>query len=295
MRPLQVLQKLQQQTDQKNTIEGMLAQGGQVKTDLEGKTKAHKQAQTDLDSLYQGIFQGVTPEFPEEDSLERTADSASQNYHQATVSAKNSEQVFNMLNDAWTALRQGAAHIEEALSASRMDMFGGGSMADMMERSALSKAQNAIHKAEMLNTQAQRLEPLVPDLPTVGIDHGNIMSDVFFDNIFTDMAFHDKIKDSKMQLQKAVAACERSIDAARERSEVSQKEMASRWEALLQARNALQKAREQIFERVIGGGQQQASSAPASGGGSTAAAPALQGNQLGSNNPYADKPPAYSS
>lgn len=292
-----VLQKLQQKNDQKNNIESMLEQATQAKADLEAKSKAHKQAQTDLDSLYQGIFQGTTPEFPEEDSLERATDAASQAYHQATVSAKNTEQVFNMLNDAWTALRQAAGHIEEALSHSRMDMFGGGTMSDMMERNALSMAQNSIHKAEMLTTQAQKIEPTVPDLPTVGINHGNIMSDVFFDNIFTDMAFHEKIKDSRTQLQKCVAVCERTIDAARGRSEAAQKEMAGKWEALLQARNKLQTAREQIFERVMGGsggaGGLSGTSAPAPAGATPSGD--AQGRQWASNNPYADQPPAYSS
>ncbi|KAH7034767.1 uncharacterized protein B0I36DRAFT_346657 [Microdochium trichocladiopsis] len=284
-----VLQKLQQQTDQKNTIESMIADGNQIKSGLENQTQAHKQAQLDLDSLYQGIFQGTTPDFPEEDSLEKSAEAASQAHHQASLEAKNCEQVFNMLNDAWNALRQAAAYIEEALSHSRMDMFGGGTMSDMMERNALSKAQNSIHRAEMLTTQAQRLSPHVKDLPSVGIDHGNIMSDVFFDNIFTDMAFHDKIKNSRTQLQRAVAACEQQIDAARERSTAAQHEMQQRWDALLTARNQLQKAREQIFERVLGGQQGQAS-APAPPGPSHAAGT----DNKGSNNPF-DQPPAYSS
>jgi len=279
-----VLQKIQQFTSQKNNVESMIADGDKIRAELDTQSRRNKQAQTDLDNLYQGIFKGITPGFPEEDSLERAADEAGQAHYTAAAEAKNCEQVFNMLNDAWTALQQAGSSIEEALSHSRMDMFGGGTMSDMMERNALSKAQNSIHRAEMLTTQAQRISPHVKDLPPVGIDHGNLMSDVFFDNIFTDMAFHDKIKDSKMQLQRTIAACEQQIDAARSRSAASQEELKQRWDALLIARKQLQDSREQIFERVAGGGQ-------GHGVGGSASQPSAPSR--GSNNPF-NQPPAYS-
>lgn len=264
----------------------MIEEATQVKTDLTNQTERHKQAQADLDGLYQSIFQGETPEFPQEDSLERAADAAGQAYNQANMQSDSDKKVVSLLEGASKNLNEAAGHIEEALSASRMDMFGGGSMADMMERNALSKAQNSIHMSQMLTLQAQHLSPQVQNLPEVGIDHGSIMSDVFFDNIFTDMAFHDKIKESRTQLQNTMQACAQQIVAAKERMNASSQEMQSKWNALLQARNQLQKAREQIFENVVSG----SASKPLP----EAAIPPPQTKAGGSNNPF-DQPPAYGS
>ena len=87
-------------------------------------------------------------------------------------------------------------------------------MADMMERNALVNAQANASHVEMLVSQAIRASPRVQPVGRVDIARGyrrfliqlstffiltpafsfpsSIMSDVFFDNIFTDLAFHSK-------------------------------------------------------------------------------------------------------
>ena len=89
-------------------------------------------------------------------------------------------------------------------------------MADMMERNALVNAQGNASQVEILVSQAMRASPpprgvqpigrldiargfvascilfLFPFLliPTLSFPYSSLLSDVFFDNIFTDMAFH---------------------------------------------------------------------------------------------------------
>jgi hypothetical protein len=74
-------------------------------------------------------------------------------------------------------------------------MFGGGAMMDMMERSALADAQRQADTARMLVAQARQLQPMIGDLARLDMPQGNIMSDVFMDNIFTDAHFHRKIQE----------------------------------------------------------------------------------------------------
>ena len=90
-------------------------------------------------------------------------------------------------------------------------------MADMMERNALVNAQANASQAEMLVGQATRASPRVQPVGRVDIArgyshpshlvflllisvffffsfHSSLISDVFFDNIFTDMAFHSNYR-----------------------------------------------------------------------------------------------------
>lgn len=84
-------------------------------------------------------------------------------------------------------------------------------MADAMERNALRNAQANASQVEMLVDQATRISPVVQPVGRVNIAQGSvsflsffaltsllihyraIMSDIFFDNFFTDMAFHSNI------------------------------------------------------------------------------------------------------
>lgn len=84
--------------------------------------------------------------------------------------------------------------LAQAEDASTWDMFGGGAMMDMMERSALADAQRQADTARMLVGQARALQPMIRDLEMLDMPQGNIMSDVFFDNIFSDALFHQKIQ-----------------------------------------------------------------------------------------------------
>ena len=86
-------------------------------------------------------------------------------------------------------------------------------MADMMERNALVNAQGNASQVEMLVSQATRASPQVQPIGRIDIARGSVafsscflllisasyflsslISDVFFDNIFTDMAFHSNYR-----------------------------------------------------------------------------------------------------
>lgn len=87
-----------------------------------------------------------------------------------------------------------ARSLAQAEDASTWDMFGGGAMMDMMERSALADAQRQADTARMLVMQARQLQPAIQELRMLDMPQGNLMSDVLFDNIFTDALFHQKIQ-----------------------------------------------------------------------------------------------------
>ncbi|KAL8790191.1 MAG: hypothetical protein Q9213_000722 [Squamulea squamosa] len=97
-------------------------------------------------------------------------------------------QAANCFKDAEKFNVQVFESFDNARSHSGMDMFGGGTLSDMMERYTLSRAENAIEKVRTLVQQAQRLSPDIQGLGDIDVSHGYIMSGIMSDNIFIDMA-----------------------------------------------------------------------------------------------------------
>lgn len=245
-----VLQQERQAKEQEENIRDMRSKALEVQTDLEVEVSRHAEARQQLDNLYDSIFQGPTPAFPEEDRSEQNAESALQAYHSSRVLVEAESQVVHLLTEAKERLKKALIYTDEALSHSRMDMFGGGTFSDFMERNALDKAESQVAQMNSLVRQAQYISHNVQDLPAVGIAHGSLVGDVFFDNIFSDMAFHDKIKDSWSGLQRAQESLEDQIYLAKSRYQEAEQEMNARAAALKAAREELQRARERIFERI---------------------------------------------
>lgn len=117
-----------------------------------------------------------------------------------------------------------------------------------MERQALSQADRDIHDARALVAQAQGISPLVRNLPSVSISQGNLLGDVMFDNVFSDMQFHDKIKQSLLEVQNCAQALDVDLQAATHRHQELARETDAKRTALFAAKLRLQKVREAIFE-----------------------------------------------
>uniref|UniRef100_L2FMJ6 Uncharacterized protein n=1 Tax=Colletotrichum fructicola (strain Nara gc5) TaxID=1213859 RepID=L2FMJ6_COLFN len=173
-------------------------------------------------------------------------------YQDTRSKAEAEQHAIKLLMDAMKRMGDALRNIDDALSHSRMDMFGGGTMSDMMERSALQRAESATQEAKMLVMQAQRMTPYIGDLPPVNINHGNLMGDVLFDNIFTDMAFHDEIKKSRMSVERCTQALSRFLHETRDRHERLMRDGRERERRLDETREALQKERERLFEIIAG-------------------------------------------
>lgn len=220
---------------------------------LQSVADRHTTAQNDLDALYDSIFEGPTPGFPDEDQKEHAAEATLSRYHDIRTRSESEGQAVNLLSDAQKKMKTAQRSMIDAQDYSRMDMFGGGSMVDMMERNALSQAEVQLSQVRVAVAQAQRMSAAVRDLPNVKISHGSLMGDVLFDNIFSDMAFHDKIKASIVELEKAAKALDEQVAAAKQRYAGSQQDLAQAGRELEDSRVGLQKARELAFEKVIGG------------------------------------------
>ncbi|KAL8858943.1 MAG: hypothetical protein Q9178_004622 [Gyalolechia marmorata] len=217
---------------------------------LEDTDRTHKNLQAELDALYNSIFAGPSPEFPGEDQKEWAMREAKDAFNAAKQRQDAEFQAVKCLQDAEQFMLQALQSLDEARSHSRMDMFGGGTLSDMMERDALSQAQNATEKVKMLVQQAQRLSPDIQGLGNIEISHGHVMSDILFDGIFTDMAQHERIKDSQAQAQREAQTLRIALLKAQEKSKQLQQETKTALARLEASRRELQQIRQDAFERT---------------------------------------------
>lgn len=125
---------------------------------------------------------------------------------------------------------------------------------DMMERNALSSAQNNLTQCLRSLDEARRFQSAIPQLSEVTIDHGHMISDVLFDNIFTDMAQHDRIKNSQAQMQRAGYHLESIRGEQQRRVNDTRSQLKQASAQLEEARKELQRIRSEAFERVAGQG-----------------------------------------
>ncbi|KAI9149463.1 hypothetical protein HJFPF1_11516 [Paramyrothecium foliicola] len=249
----EALQKLHNEEKLSENLKARIPEIEAVLPELEEKARINKDAQRRLDDLYFSIFTGPTPQFPGDDERETRSNQALQAYHDARVRVEADDQVLEIMSEVWNNLKRSLGHMEEALDASRLDMFGGGTMADLMERNALSSSERQITQAQMLVLRAQRISNHVEDFPRFRFVEHSMLGDIVFDNIFSDMEFHDKLKEGRLEVQRLVVWGQEQVKKATDKKNVSAQQLRQREAELESARKDLQKFREGIFEKVASG------------------------------------------
>ncbi|KXT17658.1 hypothetical protein AC579_9048 [Pseudocercospora musae] len=223
-------------------------------TNLQSDTARHDKAQKDLDSLYNSIFSGPTPELPGEDQMEENVKRCREFFDQCNTELDTEKKALEILGYAEQSLKRAYDDIQAALRRSGRDMFGGGTFTDMMERDALANAQNNVHGATRHLNEARRIQPAIKPLSDITIDQGHFFSDVMFDNIFTDMAQHERIQKSEMEMRNAGQQLEAQALEQRNRCAEADKRKGQAGSDLEAARMELQRIRAEAFERVAGSG-----------------------------------------
>ncbi|KAK0648178.1 hypothetical protein B0T16DRAFT_407827 [Cercophora newfieldiana] len=246
----EVLQKEQQLQGVNRDLVQQLSEAKNVAADLEGQVRKHEAAQVELDRLYEAIFGGPTEGLPEEDAAEEKVRQAVRGYQAARGRAEEENMAVQLLADARRKMGGAMQSMEEALQASRYDMWSSNSFADMMERNALHRAESEVITARMQVVQAQRFSPMVGELPPVEINQGSLLRDVFFDNVWSDMKFHEEIKASAARVQQAAMRLDVIAGEAQARFNMLDSEFRKKEKELGDARVALQKVREAAFERL---------------------------------------------
>ena len=250
---LEAWQKERVADERRDELARALENAENDKGNLESDKVRHDQAQSELDHMYQSIFGGPTPEVLGEDRMEWSVNSARDWYQQCQTQAGSEKHAMEALQRADQTLEKARNDMINAHDMSRMDMWGGGTFTDMMERDALSQAQKNITQSLRHMDEACRTQPAIKHLSDVTIDQGHIMSDMIFDNIFTDAAQHDRIKASEAQLLKSIGQLKGQMREQEQRVKDSQAQLQQASQGLEGARQELQRIRAEACERLAGG------------------------------------------
>ncbi|KAJ3494460.1 hypothetical protein NLJ89_g10802 [Agrocybe chaxingu] len=200
---VEALEREFNERESQSSIEKLREEGKTVMIDLTEKETLYESAKAELQVLYSRIFDGPTQEFPEDDRLEYDLDAALKRYSELQARLNAESRAAELLARAARCMESCSGYVQEALGFSRYDIWGGGSMADVMERNALSSARGSAAQAEMFVEQARSFSPAIRSIRRVHIAEGSLLGDVLFDNIFSDMAFHTKIKESAAEVLQA--------------------------------------------------------------------------------------------
>jgi hypothetical protein len=239
--------------DELTYVEHLKAEATNTRQTYASSADRHKHLQAELDALYNSIFAGHTPGFPDEDRKEDACNAASQHLNSLHQSLQHEKHILFLLGQTASKLSEARNALDSAYGMSQYDMFGGGTMASMQKRNYLERAESSIQQVRMLQEQIKHLAPDIEGLGPLNIAMGSIWSDVVFDNIFTDMDMHDKIKNSIAQVDRAGGKCGDIIRRREERLKRVEGDVRAGEEGLRKARQELQKAREDAFSKVLGG------------------------------------------
>jgi DNA repair exonuclease SbcCD ATPase subunit len=240
--------------DQLTYLQHLKSEASTQRQTFAASADRHTHLQSQLDALYNSIFAGHTPDFPDEDRKEEACNASIHQVQRLHQTISHKKHILFLLGQTSTKLSEARNSLDSAYNMSQLDMFSGSSMPSMQKRNYLERAESAIQQVRMLQDQLHQVAPEIPSLGPLRIAMGSIWSDVVFDNIFTDMQMHDKIKASIEQVDRAGAQCGDVIRAKERELEGVKGEVAQAEGRLKEARMELQKAREEVFGRVVGGG-----------------------------------------
>ncbi|KAJ4480906.1 hypothetical protein J3R30DRAFT_3462242 [Lentinula aciculospora] len=234
-------------------LENMIEEARKVKTDLEEKSNRLGSTKEELSNLYHQVFDGPTAEFPRDDVLERELASAQATYDRVQAILNSHSQAVNLLSQADKMLGMSLKNIDEALGYSTWDIYGGGSISDMMERDALANSTVYAAKAEMLVNQAQNTSSDVQAIGPLRVHDISLFGDVFFDNVFSDIRAHHKIQNNREVLAAAHKRLKGQLRAARQRSQLAGADIIEASEVLAECNKELERYRREVFLRISRG------------------------------------------
>src|SRR5438046_5006890 len=141
------------------------------------------------------LFAGPTPSFPSEDALEQSLVSTRQRLDDVNVLAKRQQYITKSLQRALECLAGALQALQSSLQMNTFDLFSRGGYADWMVHSALAQARDLAARAQFLISEVRRIEPTTPHIGDIDIEQDNLVFNIIFDNIFTDLRVRQIIQE----------------------------------------------------------------------------------------------------
>jgi hypothetical protein len=206
-----------------------------------------------LSALFDRLFDGPTPSFPSEDSIEESVTATRSQLNALHGQSARQAQVTSLLQKANDHLVGALQHLQASLSLNTYDMFSRGGMADMMVHSYLASARDLSARAQILLIEAQKLDPRIPHLGDLHIEQDNLVFQLVFDNIFTDLRMRQLIQQSFAKVSNATAVLQKHVlPAVVEKDKTLKAQVQSCRTQMRDLERKLWEERERLIVEVIG-------------------------------------------
>ncbi|KAM0434059.1 hypothetical protein ACHAPT_004004 [Fusarium lateritium] len=236
----ETLQQAQQAQEQNSKLKGQLSEASNTSGSLQDLVQRHRGVQRQLDELYDDIFSGPTPEFPEEDEKEKESNDALAAYFTTKAKLEAHGKAVELQEQAAQTMMATLQHMNKALMAHR-------SSGTLMERRALHQAKDDILQIRRSIDQLSKLGSDIATLSTISTEPlvrqlnsalGDVWARVDIKHICEEAARCASILDDALSYARVKRA---SVERELKQKEVEMEE----------ARKRLQQVREGIFERVM--------------------------------------------
>ena len=207
--------------------------------------------------LYAQVFQGPTPEFPEEDAAEATFAAAASASSAADGKRNTAQRVVEQVTHAQNQVQELLAELLCAHAASIVDVSGGGLRAGHDKLDALKRAAAALERMQAYTAGAVTMCAALASYPVPSVTIPKRTSyglDVVLDTNLIDGPLHNKILQAKHEAQAAAAAIAQMHCHATGEAAAAVALAVMKRATLHEARAALSAIRDSIFERVIAEG-----------------------------------------
>ena len=235
-------------------VQEELTEAEKTKNELFTAASRRNAAEAELDELYNRLFEGPTPDCPEEDVQELEVHDAQRDYDivQMTVSAE--EQTIAVLQQAEDYLTKALSDINTVLNSKQMNMPGvDTTWPQMQERRLLERAQGEVQEVHRLLKEAQSIQPDVGGIAYLEAAEMDFLSNIVCPNIFSNQSLRDRILVSQKRLRMAQELLRDRTMASRERLRHGSKEMSMAKKKLQTKRMELRQLRTTLFERLAKG------------------------------------------
>jgi hypothetical protein len=149
------------------------------------------------------FFSGATPSYPNEDIMEQNL----KKEQERLIALQNDQNVlthvFHLLQNAQQAVIFACQELDRALNMNTYDLYTHSSFADMAVSSHLAQARDASAQAQQLINEAKQAYPNIPQIGDLYIQQDNLVFNIMFDNIWTDMNMRQMICEASDRISRA--------------------------------------------------------------------------------------------
>ncbi|KAH7192006.1 uncharacterized protein B0J16DRAFT_52572 [Fusarium flagelliforme] len=230
------LQQAHHAAEHNSSVKAKLEDELAKKRELDQSMQYYLDLQKQLDDIYDDIFSGPTPDFPEEDEKERQSDAALSTYVSTKSAFELHQKALELLEQATATMSAGLQQVEKALQSGDMNSIRSLNQG----RELIQQSKTTVDQLVQLGSDVIRLPPEAnPRTMEVTSNLGEVWGKV-------------DVTGGRQEVARCTAALENCLSEAKEKRYYLSKELKRKGEEMERARTGLQKIRQSIFEEVVG-------------------------------------------